>query len=181
MIPHGTSYGYGYHKCRCEECRAYKSACNRSHYIRNPQQYETWRAANKEKNQQSALARYNKQMATDPESVRRDRREYAKTPNGRLIRRVYRMRKKGAPFSAESIKWFSSIDWATTQCAYCDELASEIDHIVPLSWGGTGERENLTPCCRSCNASKGNKMLAEFLGFTDPERNIFYAGSKDHY
>ena len=38
-----------------------------------------------------------------------------------------------------------------------------IDHVVPLSRGGKHEIENLLPACRSCNSSKGAKLLEEWL------------------
>jgi len=33
-----------------------------------------------------------------------------------------------------------------------------IDHVIPLSKGGTSDRGNLRCCCRRCNIGKGNKM-----------------------
>jgi hypothetical protein len=32
-----------------------------------------------------------------------------------------------------------------------------VDHIIPVSMGGTDEIENLVPCCRVCNSKKGNR------------------------
>jgi hypothetical protein len=44
-------------------------------------------------------------------------------------------------------------------CSYCkQEPATEIDHIVPISKGGTNDRDNLTPACRKCNTRKGAQM-----------------------
>ena len=43
------------------------------------------------------------------------------------------------------------------QCVYCEiAVATEVDHIVPLSKGGTNEFENLVPACRPCNTKKSN-------------------------
>jgi hypothetical protein len=39
-------------------------------------------------------------------------------------------------------------------CAYCDDDATHVDHIVPLAQGGTDDRENLAPACRWCNEEK---------------------------
>ena len=49
------------------------------------------------------------------------------------------------------------------ECQYCgasDDLTC--DHIVPLMRGGTNDNENLNTACRSCNSSKGDKMLNEW-------------------
>lgn len=48
-------------------------------------------------------------------------------------------------------------------CAYCGGPSSEIDHVVPVAHGGSGEWTNLTPACRSCNASKNDTELLHFL------------------
>lgn len=44
-------------------------------------------------------------------------------------------------------------------CCHCEArgrvtLATEVDHITPLSDGGTHERDNLQPLCKSCHSKK---------------------------
>lgn len=62
-------------------------------------------------------------------------------------------------------------NWVTTQlkiCTYCGISCSNlfhVDHIEPLSKGGLHELDNLTIACQSCNTSKGQKSLLEFLAF----------------
>jgi len=34
-----------------------------------------------------------------------------------------------------------------------------IDHVIPISKGGSDNKENLVACCLKCNRLKGNKML----------------------
>ena len=41
-------------------------------------------------------------------------------------------------------------------------VATEIDHIIPRSNGGTNSSYNLTPACRPCNEKKSNLSLKEF-------------------
>ena len=50
-------------------------------------------------------------------------------------------------------------------CTYCDcdtslpENGYAIDHVYPLAKGGSNDIDNLTMACRSCNSSKGDKIL----------------------
>ena len=52
------------------------------------------------------------------------------------------------------------------KCSYCgatEDLA--VDHVVPLSRGGTNDPGNLTPACKPCNSSKRDKLVEEWLGY----------------
>jgi 5-methylcytosine-specific restriction endonuclease McrA len=52
-------------------------------------------------------------------------------------------------------------------CAYCyqrfpvDQLT--VDHMIPVSRGGTNTIDNLVPACRSCNSRKWTKTPLEML------------------
>lgn len=54
-----------------------------------------------------------------------------------------------------------------TSCRHCDNsipegdpLSATIEHIIPMSLGGSRERRhNQTVACRSCNHSRGNKFI----------------------
>jgi hypothetical protein len=49
------------------------------------------------------------------------------------------------------------------KCTYCGSKKDlSVDHIVPVSRGGSNENDNLVTACRSCNSSKGDKMLNEW-------------------
>jgi hypothetical protein len=40
-------------------------------------------------------------------------------------------------------------------CVYCgDEAQLQVDHVIPLSRGGTDDRDNLAPACKRCNMEK---------------------------
>ncbi len=50
-------------------------------------------------------------------------------------------------------------------CQYCGrkapEVILEVDHIVPVSKGGTDDLLNLITSCRECNAGKSNRELSD--------------------
>ena len=48
------------------------------------------------------------------------------------------------------------------RCGATERL--EVDHIVPVSRGGTNEIDNLQMLCKSCNASKRDKTMEEWIG-----------------
>lgn len=39
-------------------------------------------------------------------------------------------------------------------CRVCGDAADQVDHITPLSRGGTDERSNLQSLCASCHSKK---------------------------
>lgn len=51
-------------------------------------------------------------------------------------------------------------DWT---CRYCGVLALTVDHMVPRSRGGATEVGNLVACCASCNRSKKDRTLREWV------------------
>lgn len=62
-------------------------------------------------------------------------------------------------------------------CAYCIfREADSIDHIIPLTKGGTNNIDNLLPVCISCNSSKGDKILLEWRPITALTLNKIYRG-----
>lgn len=51
------------------------------------------------------------------------------------------------------------------ECHYCGisttRRTQSIDHIIPLSRGGTNDRENLCHSCKTCNIGKADRTLPE--------------------
>ncbi|MEU9703098.1 HNH endonuclease signature motif containing protein [Streptomyces sp. NPDC047981] len=65
---------------------------------------------------------------------------------------------KGGP---EAIKYARMI--GNDPCVYCGGRSTAIDHVKPVTRGGVGNWENLAPVCTSCNSSKSNKDVLQFL------------------
>lgn len=51
------------------------------------------------------------------------------------------------------------------RCIYCGATSKDaklqVDHVIPVSRGGTNEMGNLVVACRACNIGKGKRMLLE--------------------
>ena len=48
-------------------------------------------------------------------------------------------------------------------CAYCGDVADQVDHVYPKSKGGADELDNLVAACKRCNYAKRDKTDI-FLG-----------------
>jgi len=57
-------------------------------------------------------------------------------------------------------------------CFYCGAFDEKghVDHIIPLSRGGTDNLENLVWSCVSCNTSKGDMTLQEWRSKQETDR-----------
>jgi 5-methylcytosine-specific restriction endonuclease McrA len=89
------------------------------------------------------------------------KRKYAHTEKGRtiMLQCKYRRRNYSAgKFDMEA--WKEKLESLHYKCQMCgtDERIT-IDHIIPLSKGGTNHIDNLQPLCHSCNSSKNNKLM----------------------
>jgi 5-methylcytosine-specific restriction endonuclease McrA len=84
--------------------------------------------------------------------------KYAKTDRGRIRNKADKARRRGASGSFTPEQWNEKMEACGGRCVKCGSSESiEIDHIIPISKGGTNNIENLQPLCRRCNASKGNR------------------------
>lgn len=44
-------------------------------------------------------------------------------------------------------------------CYYCGEFATQIDHLMPISAGGSSSFDNLVPCCAPCNLTGSDHVF----------------------
>ena len=68
---------------------------------------------------------------------------------------------------SDGIKTSELIQWHTEQvplCVYCNSSVNlTVDHIVPLSKGGTHTTDNLCLACALCNSSKYTHSILYFM------------------
>ena len=87
-------------------------------------------------------------------------RKYRKTEKGKRNAKNYkynlRNNKSGKIIWEE---WEEKLKRLNYQCQVCGSKENiTIDHIIPLSKGGTNDIDNLQPLCKSCNSRKSNKL-----------------------
>lgn len=71
-----------------------------------------------------------------------------------------RAREAGADGSFTQKEWNRLCKKYDNRCVACGKKTKlEVDHIVPLSKGGSSYISNIQPLCRSCNASKSDKTI----------------------
>jgi hypothetical protein len=68
-------------------------------------------------------------------------------------------------------------------CQYCGrktpEVILELEHIIPISKGGTDEIENLTTSCFECNRGKGSDLLDTILKDKDVHNETVLLAEKE--
>lgn len=55
--------------------------------------------------------------------------------------------------------WLRILSAFKFRCAYCDAMAFTVDHVTPMSLGGSNTPDNVVPACRVCNVAKGPRDI----------------------
>lgn len=149
---------------RCEKCRA----INRDHLNSLSR---AWVAKNKEKRKETVKAYMEKdkpiklkaKRAAYANRVKEGRQKNYKTDPllRREIKNRYRVKKLDVVSERYSAK--AIFEKFNHTCAYCANPATDLDHVIPISRGGPDTESNLVAACKSCNCSKGNKTIEEWI------------------
>ena len=88
-----------------------------------------------------------------------------------------RAKKANADGHATKKQIMLKVEYYGGLCYLCGKPYEEIDHVIPLSKGGTDWPANLRPICKSCNSSKKDKLLKELdllIPKWEREKSLFY-------
>jgi hypothetical protein len=57
------------------------------------------------------------------------------------------------------------------QCVFCGSTEDlSTDHLIPKSRGGDDSADNLVQACKTCNSSRGDKGVFEWLGLKEKDK-----------
>ena len=155
----------------CGECRRlYLRNWNSDNREKKNARSREWVAKNKEKRsaivkksetKQKAVKRvwFIKYYAENKTRFQKNSRKVSKEKKLEIKMR-YRARKLNAvhiPYSPKEL--FNKYN---NLCVYCGDEGKTLDHVIPLFRGGSDTEDNLVVACKSCNSSKGTKLLDEW-------------------
>ena len=145
---------------QCKNCR---NSNYKKYASNNLEKIKNKRKKYRQDNRLLILAKHKKDYLINKEVYRKKNSEWGK--NNRLKTRERtrrrRFRLQEVPVFFISNKEFKKL--YTSNCFYCkSQNEITIDHIIPISRGGTHGIGNLVSCCKSCNSSKNNKTIMEW-------------------
>jgi 5-methylcytosine-specific restriction endonuclease McrA len=175
---HGTASEYDNFGCRCEPCKSAKRSVMTEYYWRDPESQRArnrakadigWQRQYRHANRDRINEQRRTRVATDPEyRARRVAQTLDWARRNPELESQRSARRRARKASAETLT-VTPRDWRRVlhrhrhSCAYCGcQRPLTQEHIVPLARGGRHAIGNLIPVCRSCNSSKGSKLLIEW-------------------
>jgi len=164
------------------EVEAQRAAYREAHKNENQAYQKQYRAIHRQELSEKKRAYYNQSDVRDAKQLH-DRAYHASNKESRAeTMKRWRQTDAGQASRANSCakrrsrvgdNIISTTEWqlimsnANWHCVYCDiALTPEnrsLDHVVPLSKNGSHCVDNLVACCRTCNSSKKDKPVLEFV------------------
>ncbi len=123
-----------------------------------------YREANLEKEQKRQKEKYRRKKngSMKPRVLQQDHNAWRKTnpEKARFLSKQHKYRRRGLLKGQPSFtreEWEALKEYYQFRCLACDRKTKlTVDHIIPLSKGGSNLIDNIQPLCGPCNSSKGD-------------------------
>jgi hypothetical protein len=97
------------------------------------------------------------------------RSAYGSLQRGSVTERFQKLRNGGITISGTMREWEKEHQ-LPKNCVYCSSITHlTTDHLLPRSRGGDDSADNVVLACQSCNVSKGDKGVFEWLGLKEKD------------
>lgn len=163
-------YNAAYEVVHREERAQYRAEQYVLHHEERIEYATKWRAAHPElkqtytEDQLEQRREYNRQWrVSNPTYQSEHDRTHREQRRVRVRNRAARKNQSQGCHTAQDIE--RQLKAQKNKCYYCHEPLDKyhVDHIVPLSRGGSNGPGNLVIACPTCNVKKGSKMLHEWI------------------
>lgn len=147
----------------CKEC---ETNYNHELYWRDPERARAAARLDYERHTDERLQRAREWREANREWVENYQREYNEQHLEQKAAYTQRRRAEalGAPV-VEEVDRVAIIQRDKSTCYLCGKLLGRreitLDHVIPLSRGGSHTAENLRVCCHTCNVRKKDRLLEE--------------------
>lgn len=148
----------------CQECNR-KSVLRRAR--ENPEKRRPADARYREKHRDQERQRIMRWAEENPDKVREKSARWAKENRDKRRanehrRRAQKRQSQGDHTDADIKRQYKAQKGKCFWCGVKVGKTYHVDHIVPLSRGGSNSPENLVIACPACNLSKGDKLPHEW-------------------
>jgi 5-methylcytosine-specific restriction endonuclease McrA len=146
-----------------EEKKEIKRAGDRRYYEAHREKIKQKVAAWYRANREAVLQRTDNWRKQNVQIIAVRNSTYGKTHRKQRLITEYRRRakKRGNGGSFTPQEWNDLCHKHGNKCLMCgrSDVILTVDHVIPISWGGSNLIENIQPLCRSCNCSKGARFM----------------------
>lgn len=119
----------------------------------------------KRKNRSHVLRRDKAYRERNPDKFRGYARKWRRKNKDKVVMYAQRRRARllGADGNYTTREWGRLKKQFSHQCLCCKKrepsIKLTVDHVVPISLGGSNSIDNIQPLCMSCNSSKGTNII----------------------
>lgn len=166
------------HNSKCKQCDAERrrqqyylnhdrelAAARRGRERQDKEAVRAYAARYREVNSEKVRASIKAWRQKNKDRVRQLNRDYTAQNRAKVrlqgqVRYAARRRNGGSFTTQEWIQLCESFGNMCVDCGVVERLT--VDHVIPLTFGGTSDIENIQPLCKSCNSRKGNRIMVDY-------------------
>lgn len=130
----------------------------KAHKERSDEIKSSWVKNNPDKRKAASEKWYRTHKAIAKERADAYRRKHPHISRTVKARRRTRETKAGGSFTV--VEWLALCMKYSSRCLCCGRRRKlTADHVIPVSKGGSSNIGNIQPLCKSCNSTKGTKVI----------------------